>query len=88
MAFRVPNNEFLLKLLKIIGPLVAPSANFEGEDPAKNIVAAKKYFNDSVAFYIDAGELKSKPSTVVKLEKEKLTILREGAAKIPKEFLK
>lgn len=88
LAFRMPNNEFLLKLLKITGPLVAPSANFEGEKPAINIDDAKEYFNDSVSFYIDAGELKSKPSTVAKLEKSKLKILREGAFKIPSQFLK
>jgi len=84
----MPSNEFLLQLLKITGPLVAPSANFEGEKPAVNISGAKKYFKDSVAFYIDAGDLKSKPSTVAKLENNKLKILREGAYKIPAEFLK
>lgn len=95
LAFRLPNNEFLLNLLKITGPLVSPSANFEGEFPALNISSAKKYFKDSVSFYIDAGDLDSKPSTVAKLEKDerspyssKLTILREGAAKIPAQFLK
>lgn len=88
LAFRMPNNEFLLRLLKITGPLVVPSANFEGEAPAKDITAAKEYFSDSVSFYIDAGELKTKPSTIVKLEKSKLKILREGAVKIPAEFLK
>lgn len=88
LAFRMPDDEWLLKLLKITGPIVAPSANFEGEDPAFTITQAKKYFEDSVEFYIDGGTLKSKPSTVANLEDSKLTILREGAAKIPKEFLK
>lgn len=88
IAFRNPNNEFLIKLLKITGPLVAPSANFEGEEPAKNIDEAKKYFGTSVSFYIDSGELKSPPSTLVKLEDSKLVILRQGSAQIPKQFLK
>ena len=88
LAFRVPDDQFLKKLLKITGPIVAPSANFEGEDPALNAEEARGYFNDSVAFYIDAGTLKSKHSTVAKLENEKLVILREGAAKIPAQFLK
>jgi L-threonylcarbamoyladenylate synthase len=88
LAFRVPDNEFLLNLLKITGPVVAPSANFEGKDPAKNTEEAKKYFGDSVALYIDSGELKSKPSTVAKLEDSKLTVLREGAAKVSAQFLK
>lgn len=86
LAFRMPDNEFLLKLLKVSGPIVAPSANFEGEAPALNVRDAENYFKDNAAFYIDGGELKSKPSTVAKLEGEKLKVLREGAAKIPKHF--
>lgn len=88
IAFRMPDNEFLLKLLKVSGPIVAPSANFEGEAAALTQKDAEKYFKDSVSFYIDGGELNSKPSTVAKLEEDKLKVLREGAAKIPKQFLK
>lgn len=88
LAFRIPDNEFLKSFLKIAGPVVAPSANFEGKKPAGNIAVAKEYFGDSAAIYIDAGQLDSLPSTVVKLDKLKLTLLREGAVKIPKELLK
>lgn len=88
LAFRIPNNKFLLNLLKITGPVVAPSANFEGGKPAKNIEEAKEYFKNSVSFYIDAGNLDQTPSTVVKLDKLKLAVLREGAVKIPEELLK
>lgn len=88
LAFRLPDNQFLIKLLKITGPVVAPSANFEGEKPSENIARAKEYFKDSVSIYIDAGKVVSPPSTVVSLDKLKLTILREGAVKIPKELLK
>lgn len=88
LAFRKPDNEFLLKLLKISGPIVAPSANFEGENPATNVDEAVEYFTDSVAFYVDGGVLKSKPSTVAQLNDSKLVVLREGAAKIPAEFIK
>lgn len=87
LAFRLPDNEFLLSLLKVTGPIVAPSANFEGEKPSKNIVEAKQYFKDSISIYIDAGKIASPPSTVVLLEKLKLTVLRDGAAKIPKALL-
>lgn len=88
LAFRKPDNEFLLKLLKISGPIVAPSANFEGEESATTVDEAIRYFEDSVAFYVDGGVLKSKPSTVAQLHNNKLIILRDGAAKIPAEFLK
>ncbi len=88
LAFRKPDNDLLLKLVKVSGPIVAPSANFEGEPAALTQPDAEKYFDDKVAFYIDGGNLNSKPSTVAKLEGDKLKVLREGAAKIPKQFLK
>lgn len=80
LAFRIPKNEILLKILKKVGPLVAPSANFETELPAENIDQAKKYFGNKVSFYLDGGKVKSDPSTILKLNSDKtLTILRQGA---------
>jgi L-threonylcarbamoyladenylate synthase len=69
-------------LLQRTGPLIAPSANFEGEPPASTIRAAKKYFGKKVDFYADAGRLVSRPSTLIKMEKGWLIVLREGAVKI------
>jgi L-threonylcarbamoyladenylate synthase len=82
LAFRIPNNEFLLSLLNESGPLVAPSANFEGDSPAPNITLAKQYFGDEVDFYIDGGEAPiSKPSTLIKIVNDEIELLREGAVK-------
>lgn len=83
LAFRIPKNEMLLNLLKEVGPLVAPSANFEKEKPAEIINDAKKYFGDKVSFYLDGGKLKSKPSTVIQLyEDGKYLVLREGSFRV------
>src|SRR3989338_6719394 len=62
LAFRIPAQESLQKLLKETGPLIAPSANPEGLEPAKNIAEAKKYFGGEVDLYIDGGEIKGKAS--------------------------
>lgn len=78
LAFRIPQNKFLLKILKIAGPLVAPSANWEGEQPAKTIFEAKKYFGNKVAYY-DAGKIANKTSTLIKLKDGKYEIIRKGA---------
>lgn len=67
LAFRMPKGEWLLKILEKSGPLVAPSANTEGGDPAESIDQAKKYFGDKISFYLDKGKVKSKPSKVVRL---------------------
>ena len=77
LAFRMPKDESLLALLKSVGPIVAPSANFEGEKSAETIDEARKYFGDQVD-YIDGGFLKAKPSTLIKLTNDSFEILRQG----------
>ena len=77
IAFRLPKNKKLIKIIKKTGPLVAPSANPEGLKPAENIKQAKKYFGDNVDFYLAGGNLKSKPSKLIKIEKNgEIKILR------------
>jgi len=77
LSFRLPKNKLILNILKVSGPIIAPSANWEGYEPAKNIREAKKYFGDKV-FYLDKGSLISKPSTLIDLREKKIKILREG----------
>lgn len=82
IAFRVPQKDELIRLLSKVGPLVAPSANVEGEKPSKTVDEAKQYFGDSVDFYVDEEELDSAPSTLVSFEEGKLKVIREGAYKL------
>ncbi len=70
LAFRVPALEDLRYLLATTGPLVAPSANIEGLDPAKTIEEAKKYFGDRVDLYIDEGRISSPASKLIKLHSD------------------
>lgn len=65
LAFRLPDNDELRNFLKKTGPLVAPSANYEGGKPASNISEAIKYFNEKVDFYVDGGELNNPPSNLI-----------------------
>lgn len=78
LAFRLPANKLLISILKISGPLIAPSANFEGEKPSRNINEAKKYFKNNV-FYFNVGKLNRKPSTIIDLTKDKILVIRKGA---------
>ena len=70
LAFRLPSSQALRDLLALTGPLIAPSANPEGLPSAKNIAGAKKYFADSVDFYLDGGEISGNASRVIKLHKD------------------
>lgn len=82
LAFRMPDNNELLSLLKAVGPLVVPSANPQGEKPAVTIEEARTYFGDKVDFYVDGGRLDSKPSTLVDLTKGKPIVIRQGTVKV------
>ena len=77
LAFRLPNKRSLLEVIKNTGPLVAPSANPEGWPPAVNIKEAKLYFGDKVDFYIKGSRPKNKPSTLIKIDKGRVTVLRK-----------
>ena len=82
LAFRLPKKRELLEILSISGPLVAPSANYEGEKPAKNTTQARKYFGKNV-FYYGQGNLAGAPSTLIDLTQktDKIKILRNSARK-------
>jgi O-6-methylguanine DNA methyltransferase len=78
LAFRLPKGpKWLLKVLEIFGPLIAPSANWESYESAKTINEAKKYFGKNVVYY-DGGKIIGEPSTLIKLNK-KIEILRKGS---------
>lgn len=78
LAFRLPKKSSLISLLKKTGPLVAPSANPEGEKPVQTISQAQKYFGDKIDFYVNSGPLKSKPSTLIAVKNNRVFIKRKG----------
>jgi len=62
LAFRLPDSQTLRELIDKTGPLVAPSANPEGNPPALTISEAEGYFGDKIDCYHDGGMLESQPS--------------------------
>lgn len=65
VAYRIPNHPTLRSLLRIVGPIIAPSANPEGALPAATVKTAQKYFGDKVDVYVDEGEvLANTPSSL------------------------
>ncbi|MDO8566228.1 MAG: L-threonylcarbamoyladenylate synthase [Candidatus Moranbacteria bacterium] len=82
LAFRVPDDEELQSLLRSIGPLLAPSANMEGQSPAHTVADAKAFFGDQITVYVDGGYRDSLPSTVARLRNGVWEVLREGATEL------
>jgi L-threonylcarbamoyladenylate synthase len=77
IAFRIPDKDDLLEILRETGPLVAPSANIEGNAPSYTIEEAKHCFRDQIDFYLDEGEKRGKPSTIICFDEDGDTIVRE-----------
>ncbi len=69
LAFRIPYKESLRELISETGPLVAPSANPQGLQPASNIEQAQKYFHDQIDYYHDEGRCDEvNPSCIVDIQ--------------------
>lgn len=77
VAYRVPAHDDLRYLLRQTGPLIAPSANLEGDPPALTIQQAVDYFGDAVDIYVDGGKVtNTRPSTLLRLNGNKFDKLR------------
>lgn len=82
LAVRLPASKILCDLIAKIGPIVSTSANLQGQEPARNVEEAKKYFGEKLDFYVDVGEISGQSSTLVKIENDKLQVIRRGAYKL------
>ena len=83
IGLRIPNDRFLIAVLaKMEKPLVATSANVSGGDPGKSLA---NDFSD-LAFppdFIVTGDVGiGRPSTVLRVNGNKVEIIREGAISI------
>lgn len=78
-AFRIPSDTALQAMLKVSGPIIAPSANPEGLTPADTIAKAEEYFGDRVDFYVDGGKRDGEASAVVSFEEGIAKVLRNSS---------
>ncbi len=77
VAYRMPASDELRALLRVTGPLIAPSANPESLPPARTISEARVYFGELVDHYEDGGEVvASRPSSLYRYDDGRFTQLR------------
>lgn len=69
LAYRIPQSDDLRQLITQVGPIIAPSANPEGQAPARTIDSAIVYFGELVDVYVDGGVVPADtaPSRIMKL---------------------
>ena len=89
VGVRMPNNDFLIKLLNEYGkPLLSSSANITDESVITSIDMLDDRLRDKVDYVYDAGKLSDIASTLIKVENNKIIFLRDGilASQIKKDF--
>lgn len=81
IGFRFPDHPLAQGLVKAAGvPLLVPSANVSGTTPATTAEEVLRQFPDQLDIVIDGGTARAGlASTVVKVEGDEVSILREGA---------
>jgi tRNA threonylcarbamoyl adenosine modification protein (Sua5/YciO/YrdC/YwlC family) len=80
VALRMPLHPVAIELLTVTGPMAVTSANAAGAAPPTSFLAAEEQLGDSVAIYLDAGDLPdSAPSTILDLTGPVPRLLRPGA---------
>lgn len=84
VGIRIDENEVVNSLVELSGvPLIAPSANVSGKPSQKSIDPIIGDFENNVDYIIDIGKLnEGMESTIIKVEENKIEVLREGAITI------
>lgn len=86
IGVRIPDNKIALKILSNYPyPLAVTSANISGQLVSTKLDDLKEIFKDKVDIIIDGGILNNIPSTIVRVEDNKINILRQGSLIINEE---
>jgi L-threonylcarbamoyladenylate synthase len=80
VGVRISSQPIAGELVRDLGhPLTATSANPSGKPAARSVQEAKEYFSGQIDIFVDGGRLTSKTgSTVVKIDGDRIKIIREG----------
>ena len=81
IAFRISSHPIAQQLVeKLNKPITATSANISGNKPIYSGEEIVKIFNGKVDMIIDSGNLPLiQPSTIIRVKKSKIELIREGA---------
>lgn len=89
VAFRCPGDGWLRQIIKAVGkPIYSTSVNRSGQPVLSSVLEIDKEFGGEVKLIVDGGSTENAlPSTLVKFEKGKCIILRQGEVCIPSSLL-
>ena len=89
LGIRIPNDKNLIEIInKLNRPIVSTSANISSKKSITSIDLLEDSIKNNVDFIYDGGIIDRKPSTIIKVENNKIIFLREGnlVEKIKKDF--
>lgn len=85
LGFRIPKVSLLRKLISSTGPIVSTTINLSGEPPITKIHHAYSTFGKGIDRYVNLETKVFSPSTVIKITKNGMEVLRQGDYKIAKD---
>ncbi len=89
VAFRYPDNSFLVELVKYCGvPCLSTSANISGEPMPETEEGIVELFYNSTDIIITGGKINTAASTILDIRQRPFQILREGAYPVPEAWVK
>ena len=89
IGIRIPNNNDLIEIINKLGnPIVSTSANISSKENIINLSYLENKIKENVDYIYDGGTINNKPSCIVKVDNNKVVILREGnlSNEIRKEY--
>ncbi|MEE9150496.1 MAG: L-threonylcarbamoyladenylate synthase [Thermoplasmata archaeon] len=79
IGIRVPKHPGALRIIDMVGPITATSANLHGHPEPKNLDIALEQLGEEVILYLDCGECEYKgASTIVDVSDSSAKVIREG----------
>ena len=78
VGFRIPDNKELLQIINEIGnPVISTSANISGQATITNPKELKEELLNHISYVEDAGIINNEPSSIIKIENDKIVIIRK-----------
>ena len=79
VGIRIPDNKDLIKIIQMVGkPLISTSANIAKKATITKIKEIEPELLQNVSYVEDGGIINSTPSSIIRIENNKINVLRKG----------
>ena len=78
IAIRIPDDKFVLKLLRKVGPMFVTSANLSGEPACNTNEEVMQQLNNRIEMVVKGEAYSHVASTIIDCTKSELVVLRQG----------